>query len=556
MTFSTVFHELAAILVIAGVIGVLALKLRQPLIISYIITGILAGPAVLGWASGGSEIKLLSSIGIAVLLFVVGLKLDVGLIRSVGPVALATGLGQIVFTALFGFLLSLGLGFAPVKAIYIAVCLTFSSTIIIVKLLSDKREIDSLHGRIAVGFLVVQDIAVILAMILLTSFTAAGSGGIAAQGIRLLLVGTAFVLGTAATMRWVMPPLLGRLAQNQELLVLFAVAWAVGLAALADGVGFSKEVGAFLGGVSIASTAYREAIASRLTGLRDFLLLFFFIDLGSGLNLTAAGMQLWPAVVLSLFVLVGNPLIVVAIMGVMGYRRRTGFLAGLTVAQISEFSLILAALGLRLGQIGEEEVSLITLVGVITIALSTYMILGSDRLYAWLEGPLRVFQRATPFSELKGSIIGPAKVDVVLLGLGRYGSAIVRQLRAHDLSILGIDFDPQALRLTAAQGLPVQYGDSEDPEFTASLPLSSATVVVSTLPSLESNAAIRHGLESAGFRGQFIATAHDEAEVVKLESIGAQRTLLPFLDAAERAAELIVDDLRELQQSQTAKAVS
>ena len=556
MTFSTVFHELAAILVIAGVIGVLALKLRQPLIISYIVTGIVAGPAVLGWASGGSEIKLLSSIGIAVLLFVVGLKLDVGLIRSVGPVALATGLGQIVFTALFGFLLSLGLGFAPVKAIYIAVCLTFSSTIIIVKLLSDKREIDSLHGRIAVGFLVVQDIAVILAMILLTSFTAGGSGGIAAQGIRLLLVGTAFVLGTAATMRWVMPPLLGRLAQNQELLVLFAVAWAVGLAALADGVGFSKEVGAFLGGVSIASTAYREAIASRLTGLRDFLLLFFFIDLGSGLNLSAAGLQLWPAVVLSLFVLVGNPLIVVAIMGVMGYRRRTGFLAGLTVAQISEFSLILAALGLRLGQIGEAEVSLVTLVGVITIALSTYMILGSDRLYTWLQGPLRVFQRATPFSELKDTISGPARVDVVLLGLGRYGSAIVRQLRAHDLSILGIDFDPQALRLAAAQGLPVQYGDSEDPEFTASLPLSSATVVVSTLPSLESNAAIRHGLESAGFRGHFIATAHDEGEVAKLEWLGAHRTLLPFLDAAERAAELIVADLRELRQSQPAKAGS
>ncbi len=554
MTFSTVFHELAAILVIAGVIGVLALKLRQPLIISYIITGIVAGPAVLGWASGGSEIKLLSSIGIAVLLFVVGLKLDVGLIRSVGPVALATGLGQIVFTSLFGFLLSLGLGFAPMKAIYIAVCLTFSSTIIIVKLLSDKREIDSLHGRIAVGFLVVQDIAVILAMILLTSFTAAGSGGIAAQGMRLLLVGTAFVLGTVATMRWVMPPLLGRLAQNQELLVLFAVAWAVGLAALADGVGFSKEVGAFLGGVSIASTAYREAIASRLTGLRDFLLLFFFIDLGSGLNLTAAGVQLWPALVLSLFVLVGNPLIVVAIMGVMGYRRRTGFLAGLTVAQISEFSLILAALGLRLGQIGEAEVSLITLVGVITIALSTYMILGSDQLYGWLEGPLRIFQRATPFSELKGSISGPAKVDVVLLGLGRYGSAIVRQLRAHELSILGIDFDPQALRLAAARGLPVQYGDSEDPEFTASLPLSSATVVVSTLPSLESNAAIRHGLESAGFRGHFIATAHDEAEVVKLELIGANRTLLPFLDAAERAAELIVEDLRKLRQIQSASS--
>lgn len=543
MGFSSVFHELAAILMLAGVIGVAALKLRQPLIIGYIITGILVGPAVLGWASGGSELKLLSSIGISVLLFVVGLKLDVGLIRSVGPVALATGLGQIGFTTLFGFLLALGLGFAPLQAIYIAVCLTFSSTIIIVKLLSDKREIDSLHGRIAVGFLVVQDIAVILAMILLTSFSSDGSGGIPAQALRLLLVGSAFVVGTIATMRWVMPPLLGKLAQNQELLVLFAVAWAVGLAALADVVGFSKEVGAFLGGVSIASTAYREAIASRLTGLRDFLLLFFFIDLGSGLNVSAAGLQLVPALVLSAFVLVGNPLIVVAIMGAMGYRRRTGLLAGLTVAQISEFSLILAALGLQLGQLGEAEVSLITLVGVITIALSTYMILGSDQLYRWLQGPLRLFERATPFSELAGSVSGPLQVDVILLGLGRFGGAIHLQLRPHNLSILGIDFDPQALRLAAAQGLPVQYGDSEDPEFTASLPLSSATVVVSTLPSLESNAAIHHGLQTAGFQGHFIATAHDEAEVAKLEFLGAQRTLLPFLDAAERAAELIVEDL-------------
>ncbi|MGL6133932.1 MAG: cation:proton antiporter, partial [Prochlorococcaceae cyanobacterium] len=141
MAFTNIFHELAAILMLAGVIGVVGLKLRQPLIIGYILTGIVAGPALLGWTSGGSELELLSSIGISVLLFVVGLKLDVGLIRSVGPVALATGLGQIAFTSLFGFLLCLGLGFAPVQAIYLAVCLTFSSTIIIVKLLSDKREI-------------------------------------------------------------------------------------------------------------------------------------------------------------------------------------------------------------------------------------------------------------------------------------------------------------------------------------------------------------------------------------------------------------------------------
>ena len=217
------------------------------------------------------------------------------------------------------------------------------------------------------------------------------------------------------------------------------------------------------------------------------------------------------------------------------------------MAQISEFSLILAALGMQLGQIGEAEVSLITLVGVITIGISTYMILGSDRLYQWLQQPLRLLERARPFSEIAGGSSGPARVDVILLGLGRFGGAIQRQLQPHNLSLLGVDFDPQALRLAAAEGVPVQYGDSEDPEFTASLPLSSATVVVSTLPSLEANAAISHGLQTAGFRGHFIATAHNEAEVARLESLGAQRTLLPFLDAAERAAELIVADLLELQ---------
>lgn len=546
MTFSTVFHELAAILMLAGVIGVVALKLRQPLIIGYILTGILVGPAALGWASGGSELKLLSSIGIAVLLFLVGLRLDVGLIRSVGPVALVSGLGQILFTALVGMGLCLALGLAPVPALFIALCLCFSSTIIIVKLLSDQRQIDALHGRIAVGILVVQDIVVILAMVLLTSFSGGSDGSISGQMLRLLLVGTSFVVGTAATMRWLLPPLLGRLAHNQELLVLFAVAWAIGLAALADGLDFSKEVGAFLGGVSIASSTYREAIASRLTGLRDFLLLFFFIDLGSGLNLSAAGLQLWPALVLSLFVLIGKPLIVAALMGAQGYRRRTGLLTGLNMAQISEFSLILAALGVELRQLGEAELSLITLVAMLTIALSTNLILAADRIYSWLQGPLRLLERPSPLGELAGSTTGPLQVDVILLGLGRFGGAIHRRLQHHNLTILGIDFDPQALRLAAAHGLPVQYGDSEDPDFTASLPLSPATVVVSTLPSLESNAAILHGLESAGFQGHFIATAHDEAEVARLEFIGAQRTLLPFLDAAERAAERIVSDLREL----------
>ncbi|PKL97115.1 MAG: sodium:proton exchanger, partial [Gammaproteobacteria bacterium HGW-Gammaproteobacteria-7] len=348
-----------------------------------------------------------------------------------------------------------------------------SSTIIIVKLLSDKREIDSLHGRIAVGFLIVQDICVILAMILLPAFAGSSGDSLLIQFARLLATGAAFVGGTFVMMRWIMPPLLDRLARSQELLVLFAVAWAVLLAAGGDALGFSKEVGAFLGGVSIASTRYRDAIASRLTSLRDFMLLFFFIELGSRLDMSSIAEQILPAVVLSLFVLVGNPLIVIAIMGFMGYRRRTGLLAGLTVAQISEFSLILAALGVSLGHIGTDALGLVTLVGIITIGLSTYLIIYSSQLYELLRKPLGFFERSVPYRELRDRAQSPARVDIVVMGLGRYGGRIARRLAARGLSVLGIDFDPQALDALRDESLTTQYGDIADPEFTLSLPLSS-----------------------------------------------------------------------------------
>lgn len=153
------------------------------------------------------------------------------------------------------------------------------------------------------------------------------------------------------------------------------------LAALGEWAGFSKEAGAFLAGFSLASTTYRDAISARLAGVRDFLLLFFFLDLGAKLEFSTLGGEVWPAVVLSIFVLIGNPMIVMAIIGCMGYRKRTGFLAGLTVAQISEFSIIFVAMGVSLGHVGVEALGLTTLVGLTTIALSTYMILYSHPLY-------------------------------------------------------------------------------------------------------------------------------------------------------------------------------
>ena len=299
-----------------------ALRARQPLIVAFIAVGILVGPSALDLVEGAESTELLAEIGIAVLLFLVGLKLDISLVKSTGKVALYTGLGQVFFTSAIGFLLALVLGMSAQTAIYVAVALTFSSTIIIVKLLSDKRELDKLHGRIALGFLIVQDIVVVLVMLVLSSLGGNDDTTLALEVGKLILTGSGLILGLLVLMKWVLPRVMVLIASSQELLIVSAIAWAVAIAALSDWVNFSVEVGAFLAGFALASTPYRESIASSLSGLRDFLLLFFFIELGSQIDFSAIGSQVPAALVLSAFVLVGNPFIVLVIMGVMRYSSR------------------------------------------------------------------------------------------------------------------------------------------------------------------------------------------------------------------------------------------
>ena len=544
MLFENVFIEIAALLAVVTVIGMLGLMLRQPLIVSFIASGIILGPSVLGWVEAADEIELLAQMGIALLLFVVGLKLDLHIIRTMGPVALATGLGQVLFTSIFGFLIALALGMAPVAALYVGVALTFSSTIIIVKLLSDKKEIDALHGRIAVGFLIVQDIVVVLVMIGLTALgagTAAEPDALALEMMLVLLKGIAMLGVVALLMKYVLPSLTRHLAQSAELLILFAIAWAVTMAAVGHTLGFSKEVGAFLAGVSLASTPFRELIGARLVSLRDFLLLFFFIELGSGLEIATLGAQLVPALVFSVFVLLGNPIIVMIIMGIMGYRKRTSFLAGLTVAQISEFSLILAALGLSLGHLDVNTVGLITLVGLITISGSTYMILYSHPLYNRLSPLLSVFERKNADRETEYDTDETGLPQVIIFGLGRYGCGIADNLRAQNCRVLGIDIDPEVVRTQAQENMQMRFGDAEDPEFLESLPLARVKWVVSTARERDINMSLLKSLQREKFKGRVALTASNDRDAELLQQAGADLVLKPFADASAKAVDWLLE---------------
>ena len=544
--FPDVFTEIAVLLLIAAFAGAVAVRLRQPLIVAFIAVGIFVGPSMLGWVSANDQIDLLAQFGIALLLFVVGLKLDLHIIKTMGPVALATGLGQVAFTSIIGYLIAIAFGMAPVTALYIAVALTFSSTIIIVKLLSDKREIDTLHGRIALGFLIVQDLVVVLVMIGLNAMRATEDVSVSTAALAVLLKGAGFLLLVAFAMRYVLPRLLPMLSHSQELLVLFGIAWGLALGALGVTLGFSKEVGAFIAGVSLASTAYRDALGARLTSLRDFLLLFFFIDLGAHLDLGMLGAQLIESAVFSLFVLVGNPLIVMIIMGFLGYRSRTAFLAGLTVAQISEFSLILGALGLTLGHISPETMGLITLVGLITISVSTYMIIYSQPLYDVLAPRLKLFERGRPHREISpGDVPDDAIPQALVFGLGRYGLGIARCLRERGWRVLTVDINPDLVRTGDPAGYPVIFGDAEDPEFIATLPLERVQWVISTARERHVNASLLTTLRHLGYAGRSAITVQADDEVALFEQAGADIILTPFSDAANEATDRITEaDLR------------
>jgi Kef-type K+ transport system membrane component KefB len=545
----SVFAEIAIVLGFAAVVGFVGILLAQPLIVSFIAVGILAGPSAFSLVESSAVVETLARLGIALLLFLVGLKLDLGLIRRFGRVAVATGLGQVAFTSIGGFAICLVLGIGLVESFYVAVALTFSSTIIIVKLLSDKREIDALHGRIALGFLIVQDICVVVAMIALSAFAAADQGGAAALG-RSLAGGVVLIAVAGLFMRYAAEPLLGRIAKEPELLVVFAIGWAALGAAGADAVGLSKELGGLVAGVSLGSTSVREAIAARLAPLRDFLLLFFFLELGALFDFSAVAGMLGEAAVLSLFVLIGNPLIVMVIMGAMGYRSRTGFLAGLTVAQISEFSLVFVALGRELGHLGPEAVGLVTLVGIVTIALSTYMIVHSATLYRWLGRFLGPFERRHPAAEDHAPEAGEAPPrPVILLGLGRYGTAIAEHLVARGVGFLGVDFDPEAVRAFRRRGWPALYGDAADPGFVSGLPLTEAQWIVGAMPQIplilghaQTREALMHALKEARFEGRIALAATRPEEEELLHALGVSVVLNPFTDAAAEAVDRLFRD--------------
>jgi len=483
-----IYIELSLIVVLATVIALVMKLFKQPLIVGYIATGILVGPYALNILHSKDEIELFSKIGVSILLFIVGLSLNPDVVKEVGKTSLITGLGQVVFTSFFGYLIMVGLGYNTVTSIYAALALTFSSTIIILKLLTDRGDTGKLYGKVAIGFLLVQDLVATVILLVVTVLGSAGTGFVGEAGEKLLLLAANGIIVTLILYyisKYVLPRVSNYIAGNQEVLFIFSLAWGLGLSSLFHTIGFSIEIGALVAGVMLAVSPFSYEIGSRMKPLRDFFIILFFILLGAQMVLSEFGSLLGPALLLSVFVLVGNPIIVYILMNLLGYRSKTSFMAGLTVAQISEFSLILISLGLSLGHLNSSVASLITLVGIITITGSTYLVIYADSIYNILKKPLLLLNlRKKPKPEHYAE---HQNAEVVIFGYDRVGHDFVQSTRKITDSYVVVDFNPVAIKILRHSDIPFKYGDAEDVEFLQEIGFHDARLVVSSIPDFKTN---------------------------------------------------------------------
>jgi len=535
----SVFVEIGIIIAIATAVSIAMRALRQPLLIGYIITGLLVGPYVLGVVHSYETIRMLGEIGIALLLFIVGLNLSPRILKELGMVSLLAGLGQLVFTAVVGFFIAQALGFGSLPSLYIAVALTFSSTIIVLKLLSDKGDLETLYGKISIGYLLFQDIAAMVLLIMVATLsrtgpTLLGAGSALAMVARGVFFAVIFLFASTR----LLPRLSAFLARSQETLFVFSIGWGLGIASLFYWLGLSLEVGALVAGVTLAASPYHREISARMRPLRDFFLILFFVFLGSQMTVGDVSKFTTAAIVFSLFVLIGNPLIMMIIMGALGFGRRTSFLTSITSAQISEFSLILAALGVKVAHLSNDELSLITLVGIITIAISSYLILYAERIYQWISPALFVFERKR-HREDEGK---RSAFDTVLFGCNRIGYEFVEMFRHERRRFLIVDYNPEIIVQLKREGIPCRYGDAQDLEFLGELGLERVKMVISTIPDTDTNRLLLRWMREHNPDALVIITAHDVEDAQSLYLGGASYVIMPHFLGGQHAAQMVSEN--------------
>ncbi len=459
--------------------------------------------------------------------------MNAGVIKSLGKVAVLTTATVILLVGSTGHALALLLGFDNQTGIVLGVGLLFSSTIIVLKALSDKREATRLYGQIAVGILLVEDLVATIALVGVTTMAAGGFTLDTAAMLLLkgLAVGTLlFVVG-----KYIMPHMGRQFAKTQELLFLFAIAWGLVVASLFSMAGFSHEVGALFAGVALAGLPYATEMAAKLKPLRDFFVVLFFVSLGTTFSFGAIASNIVPALILSLVVLIGKPLFVMMVVGLQRYTKLTSFKTAIHLSQISEFSIIFVILAHSSGFVSDRAVSVITLVALITIALSSYYMKYDDQLYRYFERYLSIFERRTVKERKQKSALYP----VILFGYHKGGHEFMRVFRDMHQRYLVVDYDPDIIEHLEEQGIRHAYGDATDEAFLEEINAGRAKLAVSMITIFESNKVLLSYINRFEPRTTFICHANNYEEAAELYRHGASYVILPHFLGSERIGSYI-----------------
>lgn len=545
----SLFAQLAILNVLAAVLAVVARVFRQPLVLAYLVTGILLGAGGLQVIPNTDVTHDIAAVGIVFLLFLVGLELDISKVRRLGAVVLISGTLQMVITGAVAFGVTRLLGYDPAIAGYLGVATAFSSTAVALKLLSDRKDLASLYGRVTIGILLLQDLAAIIVLIIIGG---SAQGGLAGLDILWLLVrGAALLVGTWLLSRYVLGRVFYYLAKSDELLFLVSIAWAFLFALVSNLLGFSQEVGAFLAGISLASLPYSLEIIGRVKPLKDFFLVIFFVVLGLEVS--------WPVVLgnlplilaLSAVGLFVKSFVISVSMVRLGYPRRPSYLTGITLGQLSEFSLLIVLLGVTSGQIPSEVVGIVAAVLVTSIALNTYWSALNRYVYPLLSPPLKRLTGKRSHSELHYRPEERLAGHTLLFGANRTGFQMLKTLEQQDQQVVVVDHNPAVVRRLSKRGLHTVYGDIDDHELLAELELPHARMVISTVPRIASALYLVERTRLENPTAMVIATVEQVDDALALYGAGADYVIVPKLVGGEHAAS-VLDELHRQSAGRTA----
>ena len=549
-----IFFEITVIICLAAILAGIFRVLRQPAILAYILTGVIIAHVGFFPTSNQDFLQTLAQLGITFLLFMIGLEIKLKELPTIGKVAAITSISQIVLSFIGGFAVSKLLGFTDISSVYVGLAVTFSSTIIVVKLLSDHRDLGSLYGKIAIGVLLIQDFLAISVLILLSGFQ--NGSGLDLSQIGLLILKAVVIFGWIIVLsRSVFPRIIELFAKSSETLFLISIAWVFGLAAFVSSplIGFSIEIGGFLAGLALSNSIANYQIIAKVKILRDFFIILFFVVLGLQMKFDNIGSLLIPSIVLSTFVLIGKPIIVAGTMGMLGFRKRTSFLTGVSLAQISEFSLILVFLGASIGQIPQSVVSLVTLTGIITFVLSTYVIIDDNNLYLRFHKYLSIFERRKVKREevIDPDDIGEFEDHVVVIGGDILGRSIIEALSKDD-HIVVVDFDPNIVKSLKSDKIHRLFGDITDFDIQERARIKTARLVISTIPDIEDNLLLLKMLNRENRKAKIVMMSLEAPDAKALYKAGADYVILPHLAGGRQIAKIIrekdfssMDDFKE-----------